>query len=205
MEHPCDIVLLAAGSSSRLGGPKQLLMYKEHTLLQHSIQIALASLANRVIVVLGANAGIIATGIAKEDDRLTCITNDQWQEGLASSIRCGLQYLLSQKPAPQNVLFMVCDQPYINTVLLNKLITLQRQTGHSIVASKYAKTAGIPAIFSRDLFPELLQLTGDKGARKLIEQQKEAVTTVAFPLGTIDIDTMEDYESLQKKASRNDY
>ena len=205
MEHPCDIVLLAAGSSSRLGGPKQLLMYKEHTLLQHSIQIALASLANRVIVVLGANAGIIATGIAKEDDRLTCITNDQWQEGLASSIRCGLQYLLSQKPAPQNVLFMVCDQPYINTVLLNKLITLQRQTGHSIVASKYAKTAGIPAIFSRDLFPELLQLTGDKGARKLIEQQKEAVATVAFPLGTIDIDTMADYESLQKKASRNDY
>ena len=205
MEHPCDIVLLAAGSSSRLGGPKQLLMYKEHTLLQHSIQIALASLANRVIVVLGANAGIIATGITKEDDRLTCITNDQWQEGLASSIRCGLQYLLSQKPAPQNVLFMVCDQPYINTILLNKLITLQRQTGHSIVASKYAKTAGIPAIFSRDLFPELLQLTGDKGARKLIEQQKEAVATVAFPLGTIDIDTMADYESLQKKASRNDY
>ena len=100
---------------------------------------------------------------------------------------------------------MVCDQPYINTVLLNKLITLQRQTGHSIVASKYAKTAGIPAIFSRDLFPELLQLTGDKGARKLIEQQKEAVATVAFPLGTIDIDTMADYESLQKKASRNDY
>lgn len=205
MEHPCDIVLLAAGSSSRLGGPKQLLMYKEHTLLQHSIEIALASLANRVIVVLGANAGIIGTGINKEDDRLTCITNDQWQEGLASSIRCGLQYLLSQKPAPQNVLFMVCDQPYINTVLLNKLITLQRQTGHSIVASKYAKTAGIPAIFSRDLFPELLQLTGDKGARKLIEQQKEAVATVAFPLGTIDIDTMADYESLQKKASRNDY
>ena len=205
MEHPCDIVLLAAGSSSRLGGPKQLLMYKEHTLLQHSIEIALASLANRVIVVLGANAGIIGTGITKEDDRLTCITNDQWQEGLASSIRCGLQYLLSQKPAPQNVLFMVCDQPYINTVLLNKLITLQRQTGHSIVASKYAKTAGIPAIFSRDLFPELLQLTGDKGARKLIEQQKEAVATVAFPLGTIDIDTMADYESLQKKASRNDY
>ena len=205
MEHPCDIVLLAAGSSSRLGGPKQLLMYKEHTLLQHSIHIALASLANRVIVVLGANAGIIGTGITKKDDRLTCITNDQWQEGLASSIRCGLQYLLSQKPAPQNVLFMVCDQPYINTVLLNKLITLQRQTGHSIVASKYAKTAGIPAIFSRDLFPELLQLTGDKGARKLIEQQKEAVATVAFPLGTIDIDTMADYESLQKKASRNDY
>jgi len=205
MEHPCDIVLLAAGSSSRLGGPKQLLMYKEHTLLQHSIEIALASLANRVIVVLGANAGIIGTGITKKDDWLTCITNDQWQEGLASSIRCGLQYLLSQKPAPQNVLFMVCDQPYINTVLLNKLITLQRQTGHSIVASKYAKTAGIPAIFSRDLFPELLQLTGDKGARKLIEQQKEAVATVAFPLGTIDIDTMADYESLQKKASRNDY
>ena len=202
MEHQCDIVLLAAGSSSRLGGPKQLLLYKEHTLLQHSIEIALASQANRVVVVLGANAGIIEASITNKNDRLACITNDQWQEGLASSIRCGLQYLLRQVPAPQNVMFIVCDQPYINTVLLDKLITLQRQTGHSIVASKYAKTAGIPAIFSRGWFPELLQLTGDKGARKLIQQQKEAVATVAFPLGTIDIDTMEDYESLQKKASR---
>jgi len=199
MDNQCDIVLLAAGSSSRLGKPKQLLLCREHTLLQHSIQTALASLAKRVIVVLGANADIIEKGITKENDRLVCITNDQWQEGLASSIRCGLQYLLRQMPEPQNVMFMVCDQPYINTELLDKLVTLQRQTGHSIVASKYAETTGIPAIFSRDLFPELLQLTGDRGARKLIHQQKEDVATVAFPMGDIDIDTMADYESLLKK------
>ncbi|MEP6727588.1 MAG: nucleotidyltransferase family protein [Bacteroidota bacterium] len=196
MKEQCDIIILAAGSSSRLGTPKQLLPYNQNTLIQHSIEVALASSAGRVIVVLGPNAEAMRPGIV--NDKLGFIINEQWQEGIASSIRCGLLYLLNQLPAPQNVLFMVCDQPFINTDLLDKLITLQEQTGHAIVASKYAETKGIPAIFGKELFPELLELKGDMGAKKLIAQQKDRISTVSFPPGNIDIDTETDYRHLQK-------
>ena len=93
---------------------------------------------------------------------------------------------------------MVCDQPHINAELLDKLVTLQRETGKSIVASEYAGTTGIPAIFNRNLFPQLLALKGDMGAKKLIAGQKDEVPTVPFPLGMIDIDTAADYQQLQK-------
>ena len=200
MEEQCDIIILAAGSSSRLGTPKQLLPYKKNTLIEHSIEVALISLARRVIVVLGANAETMQPGI--ENDKLSFIINEKWEEGIASSIRCGLRYSLNQTNPPQNVLYMVCDQPYINTDLLDKLITLQEQTGHAIVASKYAETTGIPAIFAAALFPELLQLRGDTGAKKIIAQQKDKMAAVPFPLGDIDIDTEADYRHLQKKVSK---
>jgi molybdenum cofactor cytidylyltransferase len=196
MEEQFGIILLAAGSSSRLGSPKQSLVYRQTTLLKHSIQVALGSMAQQVIVVLGADAETIQPAI--ENDRLGFIINDQWQEGVAASIRAGLQYLLRQTPAVQNVLFMACDQPYISIDLLDKLVTLQKKTGHAIVASKYAGTAGIPAIFAKKLFPELLKLRGDAGAKKLIMQQQDEVATVSFPLGDIDIDTKTDYENLRK-------
>jgi molybdenum cofactor cytidylyltransferase len=196
LETQCGIILLAAGSSSRLGEPKQSLAYNHTTLLEHSIRAALESVADEVIVVLGAKAETIKPDIKEE--KLSVIVNELWQEGLASSIRCGLQYLINKMPAVQTALFMVCDQPYINAPLLNKLVTLQQQTGDAIVASEYADTTGIPAIFDKKLFPALLQLKGDAGAKKIIMQQQEKITTVPFPLGDIDIDTAADYNKLQK-------
>jgi molybdenum cofactor cytidylyltransferase len=195
MKDQCGIILLAAGASSRLGMPKQSLLYKQATLLEHSIRAALESMAGQVILVLGAGAAAIQPGI--EDKRLSVVINEQWQEGIASSIRCGLQYLCTKEPAVESALFMVCDQPYINAALLNKLVTLQRQKGHAIVASEYAAATGIPAIFDKKLFPALLQLKGDAGAKKLIRQQDD-MATVSFPLGNIDIDTAADYDRLQK-------
>jgi molybdenum cofactor cytidylyltransferase len=202
LEGQYDIILLAAGSSSRLGSPKQLLLYNGNTLIKHSIDAAQASVAQRVVVVLGANALIIQPEF--ENHKLHFVINDNWQSGMASSIRCGLNYLLKLTPITQHVLFMVCDQPYINTSLLNKLMTLQRQTGSAIVASQYAETIGIPAVFDKTLFTALLQLEGDTGARKLIEQQRSNVDTVSFPMGDIDIDTKADYKNLQKASKKND-
>jgi molybdenum cofactor cytidylyltransferase len=196
METRCGIILLAAGSSSRLGEPKQSLVYNQSTLLEHSIQVALESMADQVITVLGANAETIKLNII--DEKLSVIVNELWQEGIASSIRCGLQYLLERIPVVQSALFMVCDQPYISAALLNKLVTLQRQTGAAIVASEYAGTTGIPAIFDETLFADLLQLKGDAGAKKLIMQQPGKIAAVSFPLGDIDIDTAADYSRLQK-------
>src|ERR1700712_570944 len=122
MEKHCEIIILAAGSSSRLGSPKQLLEYKQNTFLENSIEIALASLGQRVVVVLGANADTVQPSI--KNDKLSFIINDYWEEGIASSIRFGLNYLLQQMPAPQNILYMACDQPFITTDLIDKLITL---------------------------------------------------------------------------------
>jgi len=196
MEESCGIILLAAGASSRLGTPKQTLLYQQSTLLEHSIQAALESVAEQVIVVLGAYAATVQPAV--KEKKLSIIVNGSWQEGMASSIRFGLQYLLSMAPAARGALFMVCDQPYISAGLLNKLVTLQRQTGNAIVASQYAETTGIPAIFDKKLFPGLLQLKGDTGAKKLILQHQDDMATVPFPLGDIDIDTAADFKRLQE-------
>ncbi|MEO5684494.1 MAG: nucleotidyltransferase family protein [Chitinophagaceae bacterium] len=195
MDNQCGIILLAGGASSRLGSPKQSLLFKQTTLLQHSIHVALDSLAEFVVVVLGAAAETLHPAI--QDAKLAVVINNQWQEGMASSIRCGLQYLMKQQPGLRSAIFMVCDQPYISAGLLNKLVTLQRETGQAVIASQYAETTGIPAIFDKQLFQELLQLKGDAGAKKLIMQQP-ALCTVPFPLGDIDIDTAADYSALQK-------
>ena len=198
MEDNCGIIILAAGSSFRMGTPKQALLYKDTTLLKYSIATALASIAQKVVVVLGAGAESLQPGIDIHDKKLAVIVNNQWQEGMAASIRCGLNGLLTEIPALQSALFMVCDQPFVSADLLNKLVTLQKEEGHAIVASKYAETTGIPAIFDKKLFNDLLQLKGDAGAKKIMMQQPDAVAAIAFPLGGIDIDTAADYNKLKK-------
>ena len=196
MENQCGIILLAAGASSRLGSPKQSLVYGSQTLLEHSIGTALGSGAQKTVVVLGAGATTLQPAITS--DKLSYIENSTWQEGMASSIRYGLEYITSHFPAIQNVLFMACDQPYVSIELLDKLVTLQKETGSPVVASQYSGTTGIPAIFNQLLFPELMQLKGDRGARKLIAAHHDKVLTVDFPKGAIDIDTGEDYRNLLK-------
>ena len=93
---------------------------------------------------------------------------------------------------------MICDQPFVNPAFLDKLVSLQIETTSPITASEYGGTAGIPAVFAASLFPALLALIGDSGAKKIIIQYGEQVATVAFPLGSIDIDTVAYYELLKK-------
>jgi molybdenum cofactor cytidylyltransferase len=197
MEHSSAVIILAAGASSRLGIPKQTLPFKQTTLLEHSITEALHSIADLVIVVLGAGAAGIQPAV--QHKKLSFVINEHWQEGMASSIRCGLQYLLAKQPSVQAALLMVCDQPYISTALLDKLVTLRAATGSGIAASSYGGTKGIPAIFEKILFPALLQLNGDTGAKKIIMDNVGSVPVVVFPLGTVDIDTQDEYKMIQKK------
>lgn len=189
------IVILAAGSSSRLGKPKQLLRYKGKSLLQIGIEAAINSKANSVVEVLGANA----EQISKEIDRsgTNTIINAEWEEGMASSVRSGLNELLFISPSTDAVIFMVCDQPYVTSDLINALINTQRETGKPIVTCNYGEVIGPPALFHKSLFNELMQLKGDSGARKIIQHNKDEVATVSFPKGQIDIDTIQDYESLK--------
>jgi molybdenum cofactor cytidylyltransferase len=192
----CAVIILAAGQSSRLGQPKQLLKYQSKTLLQHAINTAKQSSAKSTIVVLGSGVEQILNTI--DTNGLHIIKNDDWQSGIASSISYGVKSLQNIDPMPDAVILMTCDQPFVSSDLLNELIAKQKETGKLIIASQYDGTIGIPALFHKSLFEQLTALKGDSGAKKLMEQNRDDVTTVPFPKGGIDIDTLDDYEALKK-------
>ena len=189
-------MLLAAGGSARLGKPKQLLVYNGKSLLQHTIEIIIASGIKPFIIVLGANADLLNPNIDNPDGIV--VLNKNWEEGMATSINAGLTTLLEKYPTVGSVIFVTCDQPFVNKFLLNDLIFTHQQTGKSIVASSYDDALGVPALFNKIHFPELLQLKGDAGAKKIILQHIDELATVAFPKGKVDVDTVEDYENLLK-------
>lgn len=189
-------ILLAAGQSSRLGTPKQLLSYEGTTIFQHILQTAIASNAHPIVVVLGAHADIIE----KKIDRKTAqvVVNVLWPEGMASSIRQGIQTLLEINPFAEGAILITCDQPYVTTSLLNDLIEARQNTGKPIITCSYADTFGPPTLFHKSIFPELVQLKGDIGARSILRHHADKVEAILFPEGKLDIDTNEDYEKLLK-------
>ena len=191
-----DIIILAAGASTRLGRPKQLLPWQGVTLLQHAVKTAL-TVTTQPVVVIGANGEHLAAAL--DPGQVKLVFNPNWQQGIASSIRCGLQALLNRTPEPDQVIFMVCDQPFVTPELLLDLINEQQKSRKPIVASAYADTRGIPALFDRSLFPQLLDLQGDTGARKIIMQYGGDVASVTFEKGAYDIDTEGQYKELVDK------
>jgi molybdenum cofactor cytidylyltransferase len=188
------IIILAAGSSSRLGRPKQNVVYNGNTLLQNTINAALATNCEKIIVVLGANNELILPTI--QHFKITIIHNTDWQEGMASSIRLGLASLLDLQPNTQQVIFTVCDQPYLSPEVLNGLIVTQNQTKAKIVASNYGKHLGVPVLFLQSYFNELMQLKGDEGAKKLVNKYHDEVKSYPFLKGEVDIDSLDDLERL---------
>ena len=191
-------MLLAAGSSSRLGKAKQLLECQGKTLLQHSMEAALKSNADKVVVVLGANAESLTPTIQQYN--IYIAVNTEWSEGIASSIRKGVQVMLQSDPEINNIILMVCDQPFITTILLNELMT-DDKGNKNIVASNYGGTLGTPALFNKIYFPELLSLSNNEGAKKIIQKYSNKVVAIQFSKGDIDIDTMQDYEDLLQEFS----
>jgi molybdenum cofactor cytidylyltransferase len=186
------IIILAAGASGRLGKPKQNLIYKGKTLLQSAVNIANDSKCIPVLVVLGANADEIQPTIEKLP--VTILHNKIWQEGIASSIRLGIAELEKIEPKVDSAILMLCDQPFVDAELINKLIQSKSEKG--IVASAYNDTIGVPVLFDACYFEELLQLKGDEGAKKLLLKHPDDVVMIPFPLGSVDIDTIEDYEKI---------
>ena len=195
-EKNIGAIILAAGASSRLGSPKQLLPYAGKTLLQHSLQIAIDSIAHPVIVVLGAHAD----DIKKETDfnQAHTIVNTEWQEGIASSIRDGIKALVETDPHTEGAVLMLCDQPYVTPALVNELIMVHQNTGKPIVACSYSDTLGVPALFHKSIFPALLQLKDDLGAKGIIQQHAKNTEVITFSKGNVDIDTETDYQELSK-------
>ena len=195
------IILLAAGQSARLGKPKQLLNYKGKTLLAHSLQIAIETQLQPIVTVLGANLDILKESI--ELINTTIVINQEWSEGMASSIRCGMEELLKIAPSIAGVIIMVCDQPYVTAKLLTDLVEKHEDSSKPIIASRYNNNIGTPALFDKTIFALLLSLKGDSGAKKIMKSNPDWVETVNFPFGEIDIDTSLDYELLMKDFKNN--
>lgn len=191
----CAVVILAAGSSSRLGSPKQLLPYRGKSLLQHAIDEALQAAIGPVLVVLGSNADTIRAALHRSN--VTFLVNDQWEEGMASSIRMGVNEV-DQQTQIDSILLMVCDQPFVSARLLKTMVRKQQETGSGIIVCQYGESVGPPTIFTRSYFPGLLALQGDAGAKKIVLQDPENTSMVAFQQGEIDIDTRDAFESLVK-------
>lgn len=192
-------IILAAGASSRLGGqPKQLLVQNGISLVQRIVQTTLSLEAGPVIVVLGANQSLILPEIQHLPVQIA--TNPNWQEGLASSLRVGLDSL--PQDSIDYFLVLLTDQPFVTAELLQTLITTQQRTGKGIVACRYGNPdhLGVPALFSMSYRPGFMKLSGDVGARKLIQEHADDCAEVAFDLGTIDLDTWADVEAWQKRA-----
>ncbi|HMO38094.1 MAG TPA: nucleotidyltransferase family protein [Saprospiraceae bacterium] len=187
------IIILAAGASRRLGRPKQLLPWQGETLLMRTIQTALATPCRPVSVVLGAHAGIIQPSI--EHSEIQIVLNPEWQQGMSTSLKIGLQTLLAANINLEAALLLVADQPLLSTAHLQQLLAQPLDTG-GMVASFYNGKAGVPVLFHRRWFSALLNLSGDQGARTLLARHEAQVQTVPFPAGAFDIDTLEDYEKL---------
>lgn len=185
-------IILAAGSSSRMGTAKQNLLYNGQTLLQKAISTVFTTPVEAVAVVLGANADIIRPTLNFSNVHI--FVNDIWQEGIASSIRSGLLELLKLHPDMKNVVVILADQPLTDPSVMNNLL-IKWEPG-KIAASSYNQTLGPPVLFDKAFFADLLHLKGDEGAKKILFKYPDAVISIPFAGGALDIDTPEDYERL---------
>lgn len=173
--------------------PKQLLVYEGQTLVRRAAETALASVCEPVVVVLGAHA----VRIGAELELPVIVThNREWETGMGSSIRAGLEAVRAADDRIDSVVIMLCDQPFVTAELIDKLIEHRRETTKTIVATEYRDARGVPALFARELFAEIGRLHGHEGARQIIRNHPHDTAAVAFAGAAIDIDTPQDYDAL---------
>jgi molybdenum cofactor cytidylyltransferase len=187
-------IILAAGGSGRFGRPKQLLPFRGESLIRHAVRAVTEAGCGRVAVVAGEQRDLIENEL--RETVAFVLHNPNWQRGLGTSIRCGLQHLLNANAKIDAVFLVACDQPFVDARTISALMTMREDSGKPIVASRYAHTLGVPALFDRSCFAALLALPDDSGAKALIESRGRDVAEIAFGQGAIDIDTPADFERL---------
>jgi len=190
------IIILAAGASTRLGQPKQLLPIGGQPLLQRIINTAIEFNTDEVTLVLGAYSELILEKIST--DLVQVVHNKKWKNGMGSSLSIGVKTALQKNPQLAALIFLLSDQPFVDTSLLHQLSETFQSTNKAIVATMYNDAPSVPALFSATFFDELLQLNNHQGARQLIRKAGEQLQTIPFPKGQFDIDTMEDFQSIKQ-------
>jgi molybdenum cofactor cytidylyltransferase len=185
-------IVLAAGGSTRFEGPKQLAALRSETFVRHIVAAAVEAGCAPVVVVVGEDAAPITselTGLAA-----SIVMHPQWSMGLGSSIGVGVKHVIDSAAEIDAAILLTCDQPFVSAATLRQLIQSRLTSGKAIVASAYAATLGIPALFDRSCFSDLLQLKGDSGAKGIIFSRQHDVAPFNFPAAAIDIDTPADYQ-----------
>lgn len=185
------IVILAAGGSSRMGTPKQLLSWNGRSLLRYMAEKALQTACRPVIVVLGANAESCRAECT--DLPLRAIVNENWPAGLGSSISVGVAALQREDPSASGVLFLLVDQPAVTSTWLDLLVAEWSPPDWPIVAADYDGRAGVPAVFDRSYFSALRALPPGEGARSVLAEEAERVRRLPPERPLFDLDTPENY------------
>jgi CTP:molybdopterin cytidylyltransferase MocA len=186
-------VVLAAGASRRLGRPKQLVRVRGEPLVRRAARAAREAGCAPVLVVTGARAARVEAALAGLD--VACVRNDAFAEGLASSIRAGVEAAVRAAPLCDGALLLLVDQPAVDAALLGTLLARFAEAGGTrTVACAYGGGCGVPALFPRALFRELAALHGEGGAKPLLEARAEELIVVPFPAGAEDVDSQEDLE-----------
>ncbi len=198
MTNDIAIIILAAGASRRFGSPKQLARIGEQNLLERMCKTAVST-GMKTVVVLGANAKDVLN--ASDLEGAEVVINENWDLGMSSSIKAGLEKTLGIDPEIEAVLLVLCDQPFVTKETLQTLIEKHQETGKPIVASEYSETIGTPALFTKEVFDELLKLSGDKGAKALMGKYAQSgVAIIDAPEAAFDVDTEADLEKLSNSS-----
>jgi molybdenum cofactor cytidylyltransferase len=193
------IVILAAGGSHRMGQPKQLLPFRERTLLRHAVETAVASMCRPIVVVIGAHAELVSLEL--QSLPVLIAYNPEWATGIGSSLRLAIQ-TLGAIDAIEGVVITLSDQPLVTADAVNRIVEAHYQTGKDIVASEYADTHGVPLFIGKRFFDEISALAGTEGAKRVIDRHLEEMTTVPLVEAAFDIDTPNDYERLRSSNQR---
>jgi molybdenum cofactor cytidylyltransferase len=187
-------IVLAAGRSSRLGRPKQLLPVHGEPLIRHTLRRVLESSLDQVILVVGHEADEVRAAVA--DLPVECVFNPDAAAGQSTSVRAGLAALPSEVEA---ALFILGDQPGIDPKVIDALMAYWRTSGAPVVAPRYVDRIGNPVLFDRRVFPELTGLEGDSGARSIVRAYHDSGELQLIPVAGSappDVDTEADYAAL---------
>lgn len=193
------VLLLAAGSSSRMGQPKQLLQWGNTTLIEHQI-VTLRKTGSPVHVVLGSNSDLIIPNISKY--KISIIINEKWKDGMGSSISCGISQILKSWPEANGVLIALVDQPLIAASYFEMMIAGFKPGCRQIIVSQSTSGwLGVPALFDKYYFKHLLKLNADEGAKKIISRFEDRLSIHICNDIQEDIDTPQAYQQLLKKKN----
>ncbi|OYX28499.1 MAG: hypothetical protein B7Z06_01400 [Flavobacteriales bacterium 32-35-8] len=189
------IVILAAGASKRMGEPKQLLKWGDTTLINHTINTAVAVNAKEIILVLGAHFELIKKNI--DNSEVTLLNNVHWEKGLGTSIAFAVEYLQNSQSSVDGVLVILADQPFIMSDFLKLMISKFVVSKNHIIATSYSDDKlGVPALFDASYFEELSKLDDDFGAKLILKKYHSEVIPLCPPTENMDLDTKLDYTNL---------
>lgn len=192
------VLILAAGSSSRMGKSKQLLLIENKPMLARAVETAVKASPN-VTVVLGSGVSELRKILRAHP--VTVFENHEWEKGMGRSLKSGLAFVLEKNPAVDALIIMVCDQPRLTSEHLVQLIRKANEPGVTLVASRYNGTLGVPALFKSIHFPALQAITDEGGASRLIREQSNPAW-VDLPGGETDLDTLDDYQRFSAERGR---